>query len=390
MAKKYDKKLVDDLISGAADGPAAAWLAGDGSLEGVDAQVALSAVEAAVKTRNIERLQSLEDDGDKALRKAARAGLHRLRSAGVEVPERREAARFTLAPEAINHWSTAWIGPPDGDGYSQIFLFWADAELQGFYACHGGGGQGIIEENTRLIPSTRSRMRTFIDGFSVDPYMHEVPFTTGLHLCQNALSLFEEITGRVPQDWANFLANVPEGTRNAAQLLNPIAGLTAAVDEAALSRWDQLERTAGHDWPFDTEAMSPVGVELLEFLSSELEVPDDVREARVKEMEVKAAEAGLTDEARKAFTRRLRNLAIYAAAGGEAALAAQAWNHLQALEAGVEVSKMPYFGHVAMSQVYHSFEQMMSAFGGQMGADFLHEGHSHDHGHGHDHSHDHE
>lgn len=384
---KYDKKLAAALAAGEAHEAtdyeaAAAWLAGSGGLAGVDRRTALSAVQAAVLKRDIERLQALEAEGDKALRKAARAGLHKLRSAGVEVVERREATRFSLGTEEVAHWSTAWLSPPDPDGYSQVFLIWADADLVGFYLCIGGGAQGILEEETGLYPATRSLLRRLQKDLQAEPAMREIPFTTGLYLAQEAMTRYQELTGNHPMDWADFLANVPEGTRTAAQLLNPIAGFSAQVDVEGLQSWETLERLVGHDWLISVDQLGEVGLEVIAFLNSELEISDELRKERLAELEVKAGEAALTDEVRESIGRRLRHLAIYASAGGQADFASEAWNHYLAVTGGTPAAQLPYFCHVSMTWLVEVLP-MMSRYG-----NFEHDhDHSHDHSHGHSHDH---
>jgi hypothetical protein len=103
MSEKINKRLAESLASGATlpEVPgydqAAAWLKGEGAgLEGLDHELALAAVEAAVKQKNGALLLELES-ASKALKKAGRAGLHRLRSAGVVVEEaKRQGTVFTL------------------------------------------------------------------------------------------------------------------------------------------------------------------------------------------------------------------------------------------------------------------------------------------------------
>ena len=399
MAKKYDKLVVEALVSGETlDRPgfaeAAVWLAdGTGDLGTIEEQVALSAIEAATRGQAIDRLQSLERS-KKALKKAARVGLHKLKSAGVTVAPVRSAARFTLGVEAVEHWSTAWLSPPDPEGYAQVFLFWSDADLVGFYLCLGGGGQGIREDETTLYPSTRSRLRKLQKDFQADPIMREIPFTTGLNLAQAAFKDYQTLTGKVPMDWADFLANVPEPTKLAAQLLNPIAGFPAEVDLEALQQFENLQRLTGIDWPVKFEALSEVGIELMTFMNSDLEISEEIREERMKGIEAKAGEAGLTDEVRVSVGRRLRQLAIYAAAGGQADFASEAWNHHLAVTTGVPAADMPYFCWVCVGNLLTALQSMMGlpdesvglpGFpGGSMGAPALAD---HGHAHSHDHSH---
>jgi len=401
LAKKYDKQVVEALVSGevldsAGFAEAAAWLAdGSGDLGALNEQVALSAIEAAVRGQAIDRLQSLERS-KKALKKAARAGLHRLKSTGVTVAPARQAARFTLGAEAVEHWSTAWLSPPDPEGYAQVFLFWSDAELVGFYLCLGGGGQGIREDETTLYPSTRSRLRKLQKDFSADPVMREIPFTTGLNLAQAAFDDYQALTGKAPMDWADFLANVPAGTKTAAQLLNPIAGFPAEVDKAALSQFENLQRLTGIDWPVQFQALSEVGIELMTFMNSDLEISEEVREERMKALEIKAGDAGLTEVARASIGRRLRQLAIYAAAGGQADFASEAWNYHLAVTSGLPAADLPFFCWVSVGNLLSALQSMMGApdggmglpgfSGGELAAPALAE---HGHGHSHDHHHEH-
>ena len=82
---KYDKTIVEALVSGAGEDEVRTWLdRGVGDPGSWNPTLAGSAIEAAVRLQKVELLQSLER-APKPLKKAARRGLHKLKSQGVTV-----------------------------------------------------------------------------------------------------------------------------------------------------------------------------------------------------------------------------------------------------------------------------------------------------------------
>ena len=141
MAKKFDKKLALALSNGEGDAAALAWLDGTGSIQDVDPGMAMNAIQAAVAQQKVALLQGLEK-APKVLRKAARLGLHQLKSQGVNV-QAAPSRSFGLKGAEIDPDPTALLGPADQDGYSEFLLGWTDAEGTCILMGRFGGTEGM-------------------------------------------------------------------------------------------------------------------------------------------------------------------------------------------------------------------------------------------------------
>lgn len=249
MSAKYDARIAGALAAGTpnlegVDGyPAAlAWLsAGTGDLSGVPETVALSAIEAAVRLRKSDRLAALEN-GPKAMRKAGRAGLHRLKAAGVVVEAPRQAASFTLSAETVNVPPRAVMSHPDISGLSQIAMACTDAE--GTCAVIGvfGGAEGVRKlEHGHL---SRGSARKFFEELTAQQGVLEVPFAHALH---HALANIEvaRAKGAVPHEWDHFSEHLTAQHLAAAAAYSPLGELPEVAEEGRLEASDALEPLLG-------------------------------------------------------------------------------------------------------------------------------------------------
>lgn len=249
MSAKYDARIAGALAAGTpnlegVDGyPAAlAWLSsGTGDLSGVPETVALSAIEAAVRLRKSDRLAALEN-GPKAMRKAGRAGLHRLKAAGVVVEAPRQAASFTLSAETVNVPPRAVMSHPDISGHTQIAMACTDAE--GTCAVIGifGGAEGVRKlEHGHL---SRGSARKFFEELTAQQGVLEVPFAHALH---HALANIEvaRAKGAVPHEWDHFSEHLTAQHLAAAAAYSPLGELPEVAEEGRLEASDALEPLLG-------------------------------------------------------------------------------------------------------------------------------------------------
>ncbi|MCB9762326.1 MAG: hypothetical protein H6739_21180 [Alphaproteobacteria bacterium] len=252
MARTYDPQVASALATGqpapedvAQFDSAAAWLAeGTPSLDTVPLPLALAAIEAAIRVQAVERLLAL-DSAPKALRKAARAGLHRLKAGGVDVRQpARRAASFTLGREQINVPPRAFLTPADLHGYAQFVLGVTDDEGSCVLMGAFGGPEGFREVNHGHV--SRSSLRKLIDEVNEQiPLMIEVPFDEALHHILPSVDRYAQLHGGAPHDWAHFSEHLDAATLDAARLVDPIGALPETPDP------EHLESTlalATHPW----------------------------------------------------------------------------------------------------------------------------------------------
>ncbi|MCB9741160.1 MAG: hypothetical protein H6740_00870 [Alphaproteobacteria bacterium] len=255
---KYDPRVVGALAAGVDTldeveryGEAAAWLAGkDLDLATLPPQLALSAIEAAVRTRNVARLQSLEG-ADKELRKLSRAGLHRLKASGVEVEPARAASTFTLGREEVTVPPRAFITHADEQGYSEFVLGVTDAEgscvLMGWF----GGAEGFRELSHGHV--SRSSLRKLVREVDEQiAHMVEVPFTEALHHILPSVELATKLNGHAPHDWDHFATHLTEEWLSEAKAAAPLGKLPEHAEEGQL---DATAALAQHPW-FNTWPVS--------------------------------------------------------------------------------------------------------------------------------------
>jgi len=376
VAKKKTAKpmnaWVDALRAGTApdDAPegwavAEEWLAdGSGSLESLDERLALSALEAAVATQALERVQGLDDSPDKELRKAARRALHRLRSAGVDVADTAPAKRFSLSAEVVDIPSRAFLGHAHQEGYAPFLLTATDAEGSCILAGEIGGGEGV--RNTTHLHVTRRDLREVWKDAEGNADLVEVSFVTGMHFVKRGMESARALLGRSPHDWDHFLGHISKGTVTAAQLLDTADGLSAELDEAGLAQLDEgkllAEREWFRFWPVPDEAIGALFEDLSAAAASDLAPTEEAQAERREDAFEKAADAALSDAVvRKRWQEYLRISVAVLRAQGQDAKAAEVHNLGLALAAGLPGHKL---APVLASLRFQTFK--MASMMGQM------------------------
>lgn len=101
---------------------ALAVLAGSGEPAALSPELALGIVEAAVLGRAAGPAERLSEDSRKAVAKAARRALYRLRSAGVALPEPGRAAPTPLDSAPVPEALPAFVTLPDGTGQRALLV----------------------------------------------------------------------------------------------------------------------------------------------------------------------------------------------------------------------------------------------------------------------------
>ncbi len=318
---------------------AEAWLAdGSGSLETLDGRLALSVVEAAGDAGEVERLQGLEDSPDKALRKAGRRALHRLRSAGLSVNEPPRSNVFSLQAEVVDIPSRAFLGHAHQEGYAPFLLTATDSEGSCILAGEIGGGEGA--RNTTHLHVTRRDLRDVWKDAEANPDMVEVSLVTGLHFVKRAMDVARTLAGRSPHDWDHFLGHISQGTQTTAQLWNPGEGLSTELDESLLEGLDEghllAERSWFRFWPVPEEAISALFEDLGSAAASDLTVSEEVQAERREDAFRKAADRALEDDTvRQRWLTSMENSVAVLRAGGKEEAAAEVHNLALAIRAGL-------------------------------------------------------
>jgi hypothetical protein len=358
MSEKINKRLAEALASGATlpDVPgydqAAAWLKGEGAgLEGLDHELALAAVEAAVKQKNGALLLELES-ASKALKKAGRAGLHRLRSAGVVVEEaKRQGTVFTLGRAEEMPPPRAAVTPLSPNGEFQFSLMYTDSEGSCVVIGVGGGDAGVHNiQHGHLSRSSGRGMWKDLLGNRESPLI-EVPFLSALSLVLPVIAEHAAKKGEAPHEWSHFITHVPADVLAAAQLHEPFGALPEGYDPELLA---DTEVVSNHPffaaWPVSRSALS-AGMAALPLLFGGAPEGEDAGPSLDKIIEEAAALVFEEDAVRLDWARRARWAGMLADAIQDETLARVARNLAVAIESGVESSALPLAQQTAMQQI---------------------------------------
>ncbi|MCK6521165.1 hypothetical protein L6R49_06955 [Myxococcota bacterium] len=363
MSEKINKRLAESLATGASlpDVPgyaqAAAWLKGEGgSLEGLDHELALAAVEAAVKQKNGALLLELES-ASKVLKKAGRAGLHRLRSAGVVVEEaKRQGTVFTLGRAEEMPPPRAALTPLSPDGEFQFVLSYTDAEGTCVVMGIAGGADGVRNlEHGHMSRSSGRNMWREVTGR--ESPLVELPFLNGLSLVIPQIQAHAEKKGEAPHDWTHFASHVPADVLSAAEGHDPFGALPEGYDPELLA---DTEVVSNHPffaaWPVSRSALSAGMAALPLLFGGAPKEPAEGEEAPAApslDDSIKEAAALVFDEdaVRLDWARRARYAAMLADAIKDETLGRVARNLAVAVESGVESSALPLAQQTVLQQI---------------------------------------
>ena len=338
MAKKFDKKLALALSNGEGDAAALAWLDGTGSIQDVDPGMAMNAIQAAVAQQKVALLQGLEK-APKVLRKAARLGLHQLKSQGVNV-QAAPSRSFGLKGAEIDPDPTALLGPADQDGYSEFLWGWTDAEGTCILMGRFGGTEGMRDLSHGH--ASRGELRRMLREMQEEaPYMTRLPFGSAMQFVLPAVERVRELTGGVPHDWEHFAGHVPADKLQGAE--GP-AVPEGDVDSDALQGSSALVNHPWFSlWPVETDLVQRMVGEL----AKAIEEPDsdDPSENEVKDMTQilsEMAAEGLDNPAiRSEWARRAALAAAACEVRGEDYAAGMAKNLHKALAGDVPAGQIP-------------------------------------------------
>ncbi len=187
------------------------------------------AIHAAGELGNIAALQAVV--APKALRKAAAAALHRIKSRGIKVADAPAPKAFTLAREAFDVPPRAFLSGPNAMGNCHLLMTATDREGSCIMEVIIGGDK--VQDHHGH--AGRSELRKFWKQIEGDDVMAEIPFVAGLHLGDAALN------GKPAHGWDHFLSKVAPGSLAAARSANPLeyalADSGAAAEGWVLPAW---------------------------------------------------------------------------------------------------------------------------------------------------------
>ena len=252
----------------------------------------------------------------KAIRKAARRELHRLRSVGVKVPE----VEFTVA-EPPAHFEPprlvsgeVWATPFDPSGSRALWLL-ADRPLGGAWLAGLilNDVKGLLE--LKLIDTTRKRFLRDLDDWRRDPLSTwiSLPLGYALQLIREGVDLARGQDGGLPTSYGRFRELFGEAEHGPERPLvyETISPVEARFNPEWLEKSGQIElepEIAGW-WLLPTEALRSRALELLHARHPALVVPGQSREVRARQLMDEAAEQLTTPEVRRALQRRLEETA---------------------------------------------------------------------------------
>ncbi len=282
--------VVTAIVHRTADLATVAWAhdgAGDlATLPNVDAAVA-----AAVALRNIAALQGASTSTSKVARKAASAGLHRLKSAGVVVVDKVEPPRaYTLQKEDIEPLLAGFMSVPDENGDIEVILTVANERGSAIAGFVLGGWSGLRE--MRVTTVSRSAVREVWRTLGRNRAA-EVPFHAALHYVQPF--------GAGHADWPHFVRLLPPGVVQSAQLLDPLAHRLSGQppEPGSITRWMPNPDLLDED-VLET-ALEP----LIAVATRREDVDEDAQRGAIDRFLNSVADAALTAPARARLTQHL-------------------------------------------------------------------------------------
>jgi hypothetical protein len=272
-------------------------------------------VRELVDARDVERLQALAAGKDKALAKAARRGLHLLRTKGVEAEAPRAPAPAT-PPVAVGERPEAWTGIPDRRGVRLVSLC-QPSPSGGFDFAHVmlSDERGVEDAAVGRGPKKAFReARRHFEGSGL--LVSEIPLEYALALVTRAYDLTLALGRSPPADYAvarRVFAGRPAATQ---------ADIERALAEIPAPAWTPAGAAALHDlpdlfhWIAPNDVLDALGLRWEEIATSTLLV-DDAQRLRARHDAVDKAVARVADDAGRArWQRRLLDAAmVYAAAG---------------------------------------------------------------------------
>jgi hypothetical protein len=287
-------------------------------LRSADAQALAATLEALGHTRDAAAAEVLAlVDGvvsDRALRKAARRELHRLRSMGIEPPLTAEPAAAEASPTARALPITeAWATDIDPTGTRALWLL-AERPLGGvwFTALLLNDQRGLTEMS--LVDTTRKRFRRNLDDARREPGSWvTLPGEYSLRLVREAVDLTREAGAGLPTRYHTFrdLFGEAPGPPERALVYETISPVEINFNPGWLEDSTRLlgaPELAGWYVPTPAELRARA-LDVARAPTASLLVPGHTPEQQALQLVSDAARRALTPRLRRAMRRRLEETA---------------------------------------------------------------------------------
>ncbi len=263
---------------------------------------------------------------DRAVRKAARRELHRLRSAGIEAPA---VAAFASPPteqgaavraEASVPISDAWATDIDPTGSRALWLL-GNRPLGGawFAALLVNDLKGILEMS--LVDTTRKRFQRELEERRREPGTWvRLPGDYALRLVHEAVDVARTVGTALPTRYRSFREAFGEapGPPERALVFETVSPVEASLNPGWLEESQELVRepeVIGWHTPIP-DALRARALEVARSPSAALLVPGSAPEQQALQLLSEAARQALTPALRHAFRRRLEETAFVFASTG--------------------------------------------------------------------------
>lgn len=359
--KKFDAALVAAIVAG--DHPASGWLRGERNIDELDADVALAAIEAARQEQVITPLQAAKASAaSKAVRKAAGAALHRLKSAGVEIEDVRSVQTWRPRGAALDAPPApeALFGLPDPSGYFPYVLVAYGRDEACASAGLAGAGQGYIDADHAHL--SRSAAREVLASSKIQQGLKEVPFHVALHFLERA---FEAGTQGEPHGFGHLLESVPADLKASAKQVDPLEGQEQELDTDSLHAVEPLMDpqngvylALGEEHAY--KAMGQIG----EALQGAESLDEEAKMQRVRGIIDDAADSYLNDTARQSWSLALDVVSFLAFRDSNEPLRKAARHTALALRADMPARDIPFVREWINAQLQSIVELFLAQQGG--------------------------
>ena len=330
------------------DAEALAWLLGQGEIDQLSADEGLAAVEAALLLGLAERVAAAGAARAKDVRKAARAAAHKLRSAGVTVPEGGTGMTWSLGrEERVIPEPQALLGLPEEDGYLPYMLVSFGEEE----ACLSGGAAGIVQgfRDDDHGHTSRSQARKVMDNARGVHSMHELGFYEAVALIERAARA--GAGERRPAGWGHLLSHVDAATLEAARQLDPFRGLATELDVDALHRPEPLlDGRWAVSYAGDSERMGELLQQAVAIVTDD-KADIEARRAQVDKIVDEASQTSLNGPQRQTWAFSLNVVALRASRAGDPETSRVARATALALEQDRPVQDIPWAREVVNRQL---------------------------------------
>lgn len=254
---------------------------------------------------------------DRDVRKAARRELHKLRGAGLAVPEPRVVTgEAAVRPVPQPRFAEFWATPSDPRGTRVAWLV-VEQPLGGI-----GLGVALLNdlrglEDFRYDQATRKRFSNLIRDWRAEhgePGLLQLPLDYGRALLSEALQLNAESGTPLPEDWqlVQALFGPLPGPPERALAYDEVPPIELYLRPDYLERAEELlEEPEFRLWFFPLTDVEPFAREYQQAQESVIILSGESKEERLKRILEQATNALFTPPIRRAYRRRLEENAYY-------------------------------------------------------------------------------